>query len=211
MEETQEKSLQREAVKIEIAAKPTPFAELDPELKLALRCISEKKGIDITALDLREIASFTEFFVIAGGANQRQVQAIADEINEQLKKQLGSRPVRIEGYTTGEWVLLDYGDFIVHVFESKAREFYDLARLWRDARRVEIPWPGHRLCSQRNQRVGTLEKMVLQRRLINLPGELDLVRTVGARGIEMLGALGECAVEHIGACLAVWIRIVPAV
>ena len=139
MEETQERSLQREAVKIEIAETPTPFSELDPELQLAIRCASEKKAFDMVALDLRNIASFTEFFVIASGSNQRQVQAIADEINEQLKKQLSTRPIRIEGYNSGEWVLLDYGDFIVHIFNGDAREFYDLARLWRDARKVELP------------------------------------------------------------------------
>ena len=80
-----------------------------------------------------------EFFVIADGANQRQVQAIADEINEQLKKQFGRRPVRIEGYGTAEWVLLDYGDFVIHLFDTEARDFYDLERLWRDAGKVELP------------------------------------------------------------------------
>jgi ribosome-associated protein len=139
MEETQERSLQREAVKIEIAAKPTPFSELDPELQLAIKCAADKKALDIVALDLRDIASFTEFFVIATGNNQRQVQAIADEINEQLKKQLQTRPVRVEGYSSAEWVLLDYGDFVFHIFNGEAREFYDLARLWRDARKVELP------------------------------------------------------------------------
>ena len=139
MEELQEKSLQREAVKIEIAETPTPFAELDPEVKLAIQCASEKQAINMIALDLRAIASFTEFFIIASGSNQRQVQAIADEINEQLKKQLDTRPVRIEGYSGAEWVLMDYGDFIVHIFDKNAREFYDLARLWLDARRVELP------------------------------------------------------------------------
>ncbi len=139
MEETQERSLQRETVKIEIAETPTPFADLDPEVKLAIQCASDKKAFDMIALDLRGIASFTEFFIIASGSNQRQVQAIADEINEQLKKQLGTRAVRIEGYNTGEWVLLDYGDFVVHIFNGEAREFYDLARLWLDARKVEIP------------------------------------------------------------------------
>ena len=139
MEETQERSLQREAVKIEIAETPTPFTELDPELQLAIRCASEKKAFDLVALDLRNIASFTEFFVIASGANQRQVQAIADEINEQLKKQLSTRAIRIEGYNSSDWVLLDYGDFVFHIFNGEAREFYDLARLWRDARRVELP------------------------------------------------------------------------
>lgn len=139
MEETQERSLQREAVKIEIAEKPTPFAELDPEVQLAIRCAADKKAFDIVALDLRSITSFTEFFIIASGTNQRQVQAIADDINEKLKAELGSRPVRIEGYNTAEWVLLDYGDFVVHVFNGESREFYDLARLWLDARKVEIP------------------------------------------------------------------------
>ena len=139
MEETQERSLQREAVKIELAATPTPFAELDPEVQLAIQCAAEKKAVDMIALDLREIASFTEFFIIASGTNQRQVQAIADEINEQLKKQIQRRPVRIEGYNSAEWVLVDYGDFIVHIFNKEAREFYDLARLWRDARKVELP------------------------------------------------------------------------
>lgn len=139
MEETQERSLQREAVKIEIAETPTKYADLDPEVKLAIQCASDKKAYDLVALDLRSIASFTEFFIIATGANQRQVQAIADEIKEQLKEQLSSRPVRIEGYASGEWVLVDYGDFIVHVFNKEAREFYDLARLWLDARKVELP------------------------------------------------------------------------
>ena len=139
MEETQERSLQRDAVKIEIVEKPTPFEDLDPELQLAIRCASDKKAFDLVALDLRAIASFTEFFVIASGANQRQVQAIADEVNEQLKKQLRRRPVRIEGYNSGEWVLVDYGDFLVHIFDKEARDFYDLERLWRDAKRVELP------------------------------------------------------------------------
>lgn len=139
MEETQERSLNRETVKIEIAEPPTPFAELDPEVQLAIKCAADKKAFDVVALDLRSIASFTEFFIIASGSNQRQVQAIADEINEQLKKQLNSRPVRIEGYNSAEWVLLDYGDFVVHLFNGESREFYDLARLWLDARRVVLP------------------------------------------------------------------------
>lgn len=139
MEELQEKSLHRETATIEIAQNLTPFSDLDEEVKLALHCASEKKAANLTVIDLREIASFTEFFVVASGGNQRQVQAISDEINEQLKKQLDSRPVRIEGYASGEWILLDYGDFIVHVFEKNAREFYDLERLWRDAKRVDVP------------------------------------------------------------------------
>lgn len=139
MEELQEKTLHRSTVSIEITQNHTPFSELDEEVKLALHSASDKKAFDLLALDLREIASFTEFFIIASGANQRQVQAIADEIEEQLKKQLNSRPVRTEGYSAAEWVLMDYGDFIVHIFEKNAREFYDLERLWRDAKKVDIP------------------------------------------------------------------------
>lgn len=140
MEATQEKTLQHETTEtIEIEEIITPFADLDETVKLALTCASEKKAFDMVALDLREIASFTEFFIICSGANQRQVQAISDEINEQLKKQLKSKAIRIEGYNSAEWILLDYGDFIVHIFEKEARDFYDLQRLWRDARKVEIP------------------------------------------------------------------------
>jgi ribosome-associated protein len=139
MEEAKERSLQHEASKAVVPAPPTPFADLDPELQLAIRCASDKKAFDIKTLDLREVASFTEFFVIASGANQRQVQAISDEINEQLKKQLSRRAIRVEGYNTAEWVLMDYGDFIFHIFNNESREFYDLERLWRDAGRVELP------------------------------------------------------------------------
>ncbi len=135
-EEIKTKSLQREDSESFLEAESvTPFEELDENVKLALRCASDKKAFDMVAIDLREIASFTEFFIIASGANSRQVQAIADEITEQLKEQLNSRVVRVEGYQTGEWVLLDYGDFVVHIFEAKAREFYDLERLWRDAKK----------------------------------------------------------------------------
>ncbi len=139
MEELQEKTLHRETVTVEISPAPTPFAELDEVVKLALHCAAEKKAFDMIALDLRELVSFTEFFILASAANQRQAQAIVDEIEEQLKKQLQTRPVRTEGYAGAEWILMDYGDFIVHIFEKNAREFYDLERLWRDARPVEIP------------------------------------------------------------------------
>src|SRR6187549_2897576 len=139
MEELQEKSLHRDTSKVDAVQTRTPLEELDPELRLAIHCADEKKAVNLIALDLRDIASFTEFFVIASGTNQRQVQAIADEINEQLKKQLGRKPVRIEGYNGAEWVLLDYGDFIVHLFYKESRDFYDLERLWRDAGTVELP------------------------------------------------------------------------
>jgi ribosome-associated protein len=119
-------------------AVPSP-AELDERVRLALHAAAEKKAHDLVVLDLREVASFTDYFVIASGTNVRQVQAVADEVQEQLRRQLRVRPARVEGYNSAEWVLLDYGDFIFHVFEEKSRRFYDLERLWRDAARVPLP------------------------------------------------------------------------
>ena len=113
-------------------------SELDERITMALYAASEKKAIDIVVLDLREIASFTDYFVITSGANERQVQAISDEVFETLKK-AGTPAARVEGYKSAEWILLDFGDFIFHVFDEKARSFYDLERLWRESKRVELP------------------------------------------------------------------------
>ena len=110
----------------------------DARVVEALRAAGDKKAAGLVVLDLREVASFTDYFLIASGANARQVQAVADEVVERLKRG-GSRALRVEGYRTAEWILLDYGDFIFHVFEEKARRFYDLERLWRAAARVELP------------------------------------------------------------------------
>lgn len=139
MEELKQKSLHPPKTGATAATSRTQFNDLDPEVQLALRSAAEKKATGVVVLDLRQIASFAEYFIIASGANQRQVQAVADEIEEQLKGHHGMRPIRVEGYTTAEWVLMDYGDFIVHIFNKEAREFYDLERLWRDAVRVSLP------------------------------------------------------------------------
>ena len=90
-------------------------------------------------LDLTGITSFADFFVICTGANQRQVQAISDEVGMRLKQQSGELPISLEGYQQADWVLADYGDLLVHVFSPKAREYYDLERLWRAAKLVGIP------------------------------------------------------------------------
>jgi len=111
--------------------------EFDERIRRALHAAAEKKALEPTVLDLRGIASFTDFFVITTGTNRRQVQAISDEVVEQLKR-AGTRAARVEGYGTAEWILIDYGDFILHVFDEKARRFYDLERLWREAKRVDI-------------------------------------------------------------------------
>ena len=113
---------------------------LDEFVVAALRAADDKKALDLVLLDVGEVASFTDYFLIASGTNARQVQAISDEVVERLKKN-GRRPARVEGYRGAEWVLLDYGDFVFHIFEEKARRFYDLERLWRDAGRVPLP-PG---------------------------------------------------------------------
>jgi ribosome-associated protein len=135
-----------EAAKLnaEEGAAAPPAAEaaegpLDERVVTALHAAADKKAAGLVVLDLRAVANFTDYFVIAGGTNVRQVQAVADEVVERVRKEHRSKPARVEGYNTAEWVLLDYGDFIVHVFEEKARRFYDLERLWRDAARVPLP------------------------------------------------------------------------
>ena len=136
-----EKSLSPEvqaaAIGLPVPAGPLKFSELDDRVTRALYAAAEKKAIEPTVLDLRGIASFTDFFVICTGANRRQVQAIADEVVEQLKRH-GNPAARVEGYQNAEWVLVDYGDLVVHVFDDKARRFYDLERLWREARRLDV-------------------------------------------------------------------------
>jgi ribosome-associated protein len=112
-------------------------SEFDDRIRLALHAAGEKKAIGLTILDLRGVATFTDFFIIATGGNKRQMQAITDEVVEQLKKS-GTPAARVEGYQTAEWILVDYGDFIVHVFDEKARRFYDLEYLWREAKRFDV-------------------------------------------------------------------------
>ncbi|MBZ5535337.1 MAG: ribosome silencing factor [Acidobacteriia bacterium] len=117
-------------------------------LTQAVRAAEDKKAEDIVILNLSSICSFTDHFLICTGHSSRQVQAIVDGIDEKLRTQ-SLRPAHIEGYSQGEWVLMDYTDFVVHVFSPKAREFYDLERLWRGARRVDVPAAHHRGTSRK--------------------------------------------------------------
>ncbi len=103
----------------------------------AARAAEEKQARNLKVLDLREVTSFADYFVICSGTNTRQIQAIADEIHQRLKK-LGENPNSMEGYDNAEWVLMDYGDYLIHIFSEKARLYYDLERLWRDAKTVEL-------------------------------------------------------------------------
>jgi ribosome-associated protein len=103
----------------------------------AISACQEKKAEHIVVLELEpESGAFTDYFVVCSGTNPRQVQAISDEVEERLDK-AGMRPAHVEGYKQAEWVLLDYVDFVVHIFSEKARSYYDLERLWKSAKRLE--------------------------------------------------------------------------
>ncbi|MCS6952207.1 MAG: ribosome silencing factor [Bryobacteraceae bacterium] len=116
-----------------------PLAEAEtPSWLVAVRAAESKKAGDIRVLDLRGVASFTDFFVLCTAYNPRQSQAISDEIVTQLKKR-GETPLSLEGYEHAEWILADYGDYIVHIFSERARLYYDLERLWRHAKVVPVP------------------------------------------------------------------------
>jgi ribosome-associated protein len=108
------------------------------QVAIAVRACQEKKAADISILRLDEQASgFTDYFVICSGANPRQVQAIAEEVDQKLSA-TGVEPSHREGYNQADWVLLDYVDFVVHIFSESARKFYDLERLWKTAKRLQL-------------------------------------------------------------------------
>jgi len=110
---------------------------LPTAVQAAVRAAQAKKAEDTVVLDLRRAADFTDFFVLLSGTNQRQLVAIADAIRDNLRED-GYRPTHVEGCRRHEWILLDYGDFIVHIFTPATRAFYDLERLWGGASRMEL-------------------------------------------------------------------------
>ena len=117
----------------------------------AIAAAEEKKAEDVTVLELDKASGgFTDFFVICSGSNPRQVQAISDEVEQRLSR-AGLRPTHVEGYNQAEWILLDYVDFVVHVFSQKARHFYNLERLWKSAKQ----WTLGELQSQPRKRTST--------------------------------------------------------
>ncbi len=107
---------------------------------LCARALLDRKAIDLVILEVKDLSSFTDYFLICSGNSDRQVQAIASHIEERLGKE-GIHPLGIEGKREGRWTLLDYGDVVVHIFFQPVREFYDLERLWSEATRVELPLP----------------------------------------------------------------------
>jgi len=118
-------------------AKKPASSRLPSDIKLVVNAALDKKAADVVLLDLRKTPAFTDFFIICTGGNVRQVQAIADGVEETMR-QHGAKPTLTEGYDRGEWILLDYFDVIVHVFSPAKREYYGLERLWADAKRTEV-------------------------------------------------------------------------
>jgi len=114
---------------------------LRPELRWAIEAAQNKQALDVTVLDLKDLGAFAEYFVLCTGTSDPQMQAISREIEEQLDHR-GVRIAHREGRHGSDWLLLDYGSFVVHIFNSRARLFYDLERLWRAARRYDVPPPG---------------------------------------------------------------------
>src|SRR5215475_5905573 len=110
--------------------------ETRQQVAIAVGAVENKKGENLAILEMdRNSGAFTDYFVVCTGTNPRQIQAISDEVGARLS-QRGVRPNSVEGYNQAEWVLLDYVDFVLHVFSERARRFYDLERLWKSARRL---------------------------------------------------------------------------
>ena len=113
-------------------------AKLPKAVTTAVRAALDKKAEDVVVLDLRKTGGFTDYFVICTGANSRQMTAIADSVQETLRQSLDERPALAEGVKQSEWILIDYFNFVVHVFSRECRAFYDLERLWGNAERHQI-------------------------------------------------------------------------
>jgi ribosome-associated protein len=130
----------KRAVKTTIAARKAAArpAKLPKAVAGAVRAALDKKAVDVVVLDLRKAGGFTDYFVICTGTNPRQIHAIADGVEDTLRKTFGERPALAEGVHKSEWILLDYFNFIVHIFSRECRAFYDLERLWGNADRFRF-------------------------------------------------------------------------
>jgi ribosome-associated protein len=117
------------------AEKRKKATRLPKPIAAAIQAAEDKKAVDLVVLDLRKASGFTDYFIICSGTNARQIRAIADGVMESLTS-MGEKPAHVEGYERSEWVLLDYFDFIVHVFAPETRVFYGLERLWGNAEQV---------------------------------------------------------------------------
>ena len=106
--------------------------------KIAYAALEEKKANDIKVIDISGVSVLADYFIIASGSNRNQVQAMVDSVQEDLYKKAGLEAKQVEGYQTGSWILLDYADIIVHVFDEENRLFYDLERIWRDGKDISL-------------------------------------------------------------------------
>jgi ribosome-associated protein len=120
------------------ATNPTPaptspiLVDTQSRVREAVAAAEDRKAVDLRVLHLEKVSDFTDYFLICSGTSERQVQAIADSVQERMREER-VRPLHVEGYNRGQWILLDYGDFVVHIFQEEPRRFYSLERLWGDA------------------------------------------------------------------------------
>lgn len=113
-------------------SQPTTAPDVEARCREVVAAAGERKAYDLRVLQLGEVTSFTDYFLICSGTSERQVKAIADSVQRTMKDER-VRPLQVEGYKNGRWVLMDYGDFVVHIFDQETRSFYGLERLWADA------------------------------------------------------------------------------
>lgn len=124
----------------EPVTQPTPVPTLD-RVRQAVFAADDRKAVDLKVLQLEKVTDFTDYFMICSGTSERQVQAIADAVQEKLREHR-VRPLHVEGYNRAQWVLIDYGDLVVHVFQEEQRRYYALERLWGDAPEVSAGFRG---------------------------------------------------------------------
>ena len=111
---------------------------MDKILNTIYNAIDDKKGGNTRILDISAITTISDYFIVTSENNYNQVRAIADNVEEELLKKHGMRPERVEGYNNGEWILLDYIDYVIHVFDREQRLFYDIERIWSDGKEIEV-------------------------------------------------------------------------
>lgn len=111
---------------------------MDKILNTIYNAIDDKKGVNTRILDISAITTISDYFIVTSGNNYNQVRAIADNVEEELLKKHGMRPERVEGYNNGEWILLDYIDYVIYVFDREQRLFYDIERIWSDGKEIEV-------------------------------------------------------------------------
>jgi ribosome-associated protein len=113
------------------------LSNINSTLKIIVDALGDKKAEDIKVIDISEISTIADYFVITSGSNRSQIQALSDSVEEKLASS-GIHPKNIEGYNTANWILLDYHDILIHIFDKESRAFYDLERMWRDGKIVEV-------------------------------------------------------------------------